>query len=48
MHCAPGERLRRWGKRFGWLIAIWVISIAALAAIAYALRLIMSLAGMTT
>lgn len=40
--------LRLWSKRIGWLAAIWVISIAALAVLAYALRLLMNLAGMTS
>ncbi|HEY9279602.1 MAG TPA: DUF2474 domain-containing protein [Eoetvoesiella sp.] len=36
-----------WGKRVGWLIAIWTASIAVLAVAAYGLRIVMNLAGMT-
>jgi hypothetical protein len=41
----PKRRL--WLKRTGWLIAIWAASIAALAVLAYILRLVMSAVGMT-
>ena len=36
-----------WWKRVGWLLAIWTLSVAALALVAAALRLLMRLAGLT-
>lgn len=36
-----------WLRRFGWLALIWLLSIAALAAVAFALRLLMNAAGLT-
>jgi hypothetical protein len=38
---------RKWLSRVGWLILIWVTSIAALGTVALVLRAIMSLTGMT-
>ena len=38
---------RKWLGRVGWLILIWGASVAALGAVALALRSIMSIAGMT-
>jgi hypothetical protein len=38
---------RKWLSRVGWLILIWATSVAALGAVALALRAIMSVAGMT-
>jgi hypothetical protein len=38
---------RKWLRRVGWLIIIWATSVAALGAVALALRGIMSVAGMT-
>lgn len=35
-----------WLKRIGWLVAIWLASVAALGAAALVLRLLMGLAGM--
>jgi hypothetical protein len=35
-----------WGKRFFWLLAIWLGSILALAVVAYMLRLLMASVGM--
>jgi len=37
----------RWLYRVAWLVAIWAASVAALAAAAWALRLLMGWAGMT-
>ena len=34
--------------RLGWLVAIWAASVLALGAVAWVLRQLMSLAGMTT
>ena len=36
-----------WLRRIGWLMAIWGASIAALAIVAYLLRVLMDFAGMT-
>lgn len=36
-----------WLRRVGWLVLIWVASVAALAAVALVFRAVMSLAGMT-
>lgn len=43
------EPLRKhlWLKRVGWMLGIWAASIAALALLAYLLRLLMNAAGMT-
>lgn len=35
-----------WLRRIGWLIALWLGGVAALAAVALALRLLMHAAGM--
>jgi hypothetical protein len=35
-------------QRVGWLLLIWCASVAALALVAYLLRLLMTAAGMTT
>jgi hypothetical protein len=35
-----------WIRRAGWLIAIWIVSVAALAVAASLLRLLMTLCGM--
>ncbi len=40
----PGPR---WLRRVAWLIAIWAASIAALAVVSYALRLVMNAVGLT-
>ena len=39
-------KARRWIRRFGWLIAIWAASVAALALAAALMRLLMHAAGM--
>jgi hypothetical protein len=39
-------RARLWLKRFGWLVAIWAASVAALALAAALMRLLMQAAGM--
>ena len=39
---------KSWRKRIGWMVLIWVASVAALGAVALGLRLLMRLAGMTT
>ena len=42
---ARGARL--WLGRFGWLIALWVASVAAVAVVAILFRLLMRSAGLT-
>lgn len=36
-----------WPKRLGWLVLIWVSSVAALGAVALMLRLLMAWAGLS-
>jgi len=43
----PLPRRRQWLRRVGWLVLIWVASVAALAAVALLFRLLMTLAGLT-
>jgi Protein of unknown function (DUF2474) len=38
---------KRWLRRFGWLVFIWIVSVGALAITAVSLRLLMNVAGMT-
>jgi Protein of unknown function (DUF2474) len=38
---------KRWLRRFGWLVFIWIASVGALAITAVSLRLLMNMAGMT-
>ena len=40
--------VREWSRRFGWLVAIWAASVAALAVVALALKAIMRLVGMSS
>jgi hypothetical protein len=47
MESRPRSASRKWLSRVGWLILIWVTSIAALGTVALALRAIMSVTGMT-
>lgn len=35
-----------WWRRIGWLIVIWIASVASLGAVALLLRLLMTAAGM--
>lgn len=44
---ASRQRVRLWGRRVAWLLTLWIVSIAALAALAYLLRIVMNLAGLT-
>ena len=42
----PGVRgAPRWGRRIAWLLAIWTLSVAAMALLAFAIKVIMRLAG---
>lgn len=45
---AQAPRRSHWGKRLAWLALIWSASVAALALVALALKVIMRAAGMTT
>jgi Protein of unknown function (DUF2474) len=38
---------RLWGRRLAWLVAIWAISVGALALVALLLKTIMKFVGMT-
>lgn len=37
----------RWPQRIGWLLLIWVASVAALAAVAWLLKVVMRSVGIT-
>ncbi|MGO4154450.1 DUF2474 domain-containing protein [Cupriavidus sp. YAF13] len=43
---SPDGPPRPWLKRLGWMVLIWVASVAALGVAALLLRLLMRLAGM--
>jgi len=38
---------RRWVRRIGWFVGLWIIGCAGLAVVALTVRVIMNLAGMT-
>jgi hypothetical protein len=42
------SRWRLWATRVGWLLLIWVLSVAGLAVVALLLRAAMRASGMTT
>ena len=42
------EETPRWGRRIAWLLAIWTLSVGAMALVAYALKGVMRLVGLTT
>ena len=45
---ACGNRSRPlWLRRLGWLVLIWVLSVAALSAVAWFFRVVMNAAGLT-
>lgn len=48
MQHADQRDQKKWLRRIAWLIGIWLAGIAALALVAYGLRIFMGLAGMTT
>ena len=39
--------MKPWPRRLGWLVLIWIASIAALAAVAALFRILMNAAGLT-
>ncbi len=39
---------RRWWRRIGWLLLIWVLSVGALALVAAILKVVMRTAGLST
>jgi hypothetical protein len=45
MACTPQPNNSWWGK-LGWLILIWATSVAALAAVAWVIRLLIHAAGL--
>jgi hypothetical protein len=45
MSGAPHQK--RWLRRVGWMVLIWLGSVAALAVVAVLFRLLMNMAGMT-
>jgi len=40
--------LKSWPRRLGWLILIWIASVAALAIVAALFRVLMNAAGLTS
>ena len=43
----PATSPHSWPRRIGWLVLIWAASVAALAVVAIAFRLVMGLAGLS-
>lgn len=41
-----GSFARRWGRRFGWLLAYWIAGVSALGVIALLLRSVMRWVGL--
>jgi hypothetical protein len=39
---------KRWLRRIGWLVLIWIVSVLMVSVIALLFRMMMSLAGLTT
>jgi hypothetical protein len=46
MASAASFRIRLWLRRAGWLAVLWLASVASLAVVALALRLLMHAAGL--
>lgn len=47
MDNVPGNH-SPWWKKLGWLILIWMCSVAALGLLAYLIRVLMNSVGLTT
>ncbi len=45
---SPQEGLAPWWKRVGWFVLIWGLSVGLLGLVAFFLKIIMRLAGLTT
>lgn len=43
----PSDIYSPWWKRIGWLLLIWLLGVGALTIVAFALKLVMRLAGLT-
>lgn len=43
----PSRGVLLWVRRLGWLLLLWTISVLALGGIAWLLRIVMGLAGLT-
>jgi Protein of unknown function (DUF2474) len=41
------DRHRPWWEKLAWLVLIWTLSVAALGAVAFLLRLLMNAAGLS-
>ena len=48
MSSAPESQSRNWLRRLGWLLAIWAVSVAALAVVAWLLKGVMRMVGLST
>jgi hypothetical protein len=48
---SPGQRAAaappRWTRRIAWLLVIWTLSVGAMALLAFAIRFVMRLAGLS-
>ncbi len=47
MSAVPPQK-PRWTRRIGWLVLLWSASVAALGLVAFAVRALMNMAGLTT
>jgi len=44
---SPAAKPKRWMCRIGWFIGLWIVGSVGLGVVALALRVLMTLAGMT-
>ncbi|HLR12265.1 MAG TPA: DUF2474 domain-containing protein [Burkholderiaceae bacterium] len=47
MNNPAGRRFLHWGRRVGWMLVLWALSVAVLGAVAYVIRVVMDMAGLT-
>ena len=47
-HADGGRPYGPWWKRFAWLVLIWLLGVGALGLVAFGLKLVMRLAGLTS